>query len=90
LDWRPKKILQLAGSLMAGVAVLGLIGGIGAALTLGVRGGGVLLALIVLPLSIPVLVFGAGGSLSLIGAMLALTVVFAPLSAAAALRISVE
>ena len=69
-------------SLLLGTPLLSLIGSIGAALTLGVRGGGVLLALLVLPLFIPALVFGAGaveaqaaglgvrGHLSVLGAML--------------------
>ena len=50
----------LALSLLIGTPVLSLIGSIGAALTLGLRGGGVLLSLLVLPLFVPVLVFGAG------------------------------
>ncbi len=50
----------LALSLLLGTPVLSLIGAIGAALTLGLRGGGVLLALLVLPLYVPVLIFGAG------------------------------
>ena len=53
-------ILVLFFSLLLGTPVLSLIGAIGAALTLGVRGGGVLVALLVLPLYIPVLIFGAG------------------------------
>ena len=89
-------------SLLLGTPLLSLIGGIGAALTVGVRGAGVLLSLLVLPLVAPVLIFGAGavsaseaglGSgahLSLLGAMLALALVLAPLAAAAALRISVD
>jgi heme exporter protein B len=97
-----KEILVLTISLLLGTPVLSLIGSIGAALTLGVRGGGVLVALLVLPLYIPVLIFGAGAvtasaaglgaqaGLSLVGAMLALAVVFAPYAAAAALRIAME
>ena len=92
----------LALSLLLGTPTLSLIGGIGAALTLGLRGGGVLIALLVLPLYIPVLVFGAGavnavtigmsasGGLSLLGALLALAMVFAPLTASYALKIAVE
>lgn len=95
-------IAVLAGSLLIGTPLLSLIGGIGAALVVGVRGAGVLLSLLVLPLVMPVLIFGAGavgateaglGSgahLSLLGAMLALALVLAPLAAAAALRISIE
>lgn len=89
-------------SLLLGTPLLGLIGAIGAALTLGVRGAGVLVAVLILPLYIPVLIFGAGavsasasgmspqGALSLLGALLALGVVFAPYAAAAALRVSLE
>lgn len=90
-------------SLMLGTPILSLIGAIGAALTLGLRGGGILLSLLVLPLYIPVLVYGAGAVtvsvqdlndiqpyLSLLGAFLLLALVFSPLAAAAALRISVE
>ena len=89
-------------SLLLGTPVLSLIGAIGAALTLGVRGGGVLLSLLVLPLYIPALIFGAGaveaemaglgagGHLSLLGAVLALGAFFAPWAATAALRIALE
>ena len=89
-------------SLLIGTPVLSLIGSIGAALTLGLRGGGVLIALLVLPLYIPVLIFGAGAvdasisgmevaaNLYLIMALLILGIVFAPWAAAAALRISLE
>lgn len=89
-------------SLLLGTPVLSLLGAIGAALTLGVRGGGVLVALLVLPLTIPVLIFGAGavgaeavglGSSAhflLLGAMLAGAVALAPWATAAALRIALE
>ena len=89
-------------SLLLGTPILSLIGAIGAALTLGVRGGGVLLSLLVLPLYIPALIFGAGaveadvaglgagGHLSLLGALLALGVFFAPWAATAALRIALD
>jgi heme exporter protein B len=89
-------------SLLLGTPVLSLFGVIGAALTVGLRGGGVLLSLLVLPLCIPVLIFGAGaveahtggmgvaGHFSLLGALLALTLVSAPWVAAAALRIALE
>jgi heme exporter protein B len=92
----------LALSLLIGTPLLSLIGAIGAALTLGVRGGGALLALLVLPLFVPALVFGAGaveaqaaglgvqGHLSLLGAMLALALFFAPWATTAALRIAME
>lgn len=92
----------LIGSLLLGTPVLSLIGAIGAALTLGVRGSGVLTALLVLPLYVPVLILGAGavdytaagmggaGHLLLLGALLIFAAVFAPWPIAAALRISVE
>jgi heme exporter protein B len=92
----------LALSLLLGTPVLSLIGAIGAALTLGLRGGGVLLALLVLPLYVPVLIMGAGsvemaaaglapdGQLLLLGALLVTSVAFAPWAIAAALRISME
>ena len=100
LDASALGILTLA--LLLGTPLLSLIGSIGAALTLGVRGGGVLLALLVLPLYIPALIFGAGaveahiaglgagGHLSLLAAMLALAVFFAPWATTAALRIALE
>jgi heme exporter protein B len=93
-------VLMLA--LLVGTPLLSLIGSIGAALTLGVRGGGVLLSLLVLPLFIPALIFGAGavqaqmagleytGHLSLLAAMLALAAFFAPWATTAALRIALE
>ncbi len=89
-------------SLLLGTPVLSLIGAIGAALTLGLRGGGVLLSLLVLPLYVPVLIIGAGavdiasagmsaqGHLLVLGAFLVVAVVFAPWAIAAALRISAE
>jgi len=89
-DLAPGGTRMLAVSLLTGIPVLNLIGAIGSALTLGIRSGGLIVTLIVLPLCVPVLVFGAGGNLSLVGAVLALTLVFAPWAAAAALKISVE
>ena len=92
----------LVWSLLLGTPSLSLIGAIGAALTLGVRGSGLLVALLVLPLYIPVLIFGAGAvaasqhgmsaqaHLSLLAACSLLSLVLAPLATAAALRISVE
>ena len=89
-------------TLLLGTPVLSLIGAIGAALTLGLRGGGVLVSLLVLPLYIPVLIFGAGaveahasglggtGHLYLLAAISVLALFFAPLATAAALRVSVE
>lgn len=101
-DLRPASIAVLAASLLLGTPLLSLIGGIGAALTVGLRGAGVLLSLLVLPLVVPALIFGAGAvgaseaglgtsaQFSLLGAMLVLAVVFAPLAASAALRIAME
>jgi len=87
-------------SLLLGTLCLSLIGAIGAALTLGVRGAGALLALLVLPLYVPVLIFGAAavsasaegmpasGHLSVLGALLLAAIVFGPLASAAAVRIA--
>ena len=95
-------IAALAASLLLGTPILSLLGGLGAALTLGVRGGGVLLILLVLPLCIPALIFGsgavvaidsgisAGGHFSLLGALLILTLLLAPPATAAALGIAME
>lgn len=100
LDGRALGILML--SLLLGTPTLSLIGSIGAALTLGVRGAGVLLSLLILPLYIPVLIFGAGaveadaaglgagGHLSLLAALLVLSLFFAPLATTTALKISLE
>jgi heme exporter protein B len=97
-----EQIGVLVLSLLLGTPVLSLVGAVGAALTVGVRGAAVLLALLVLPLVTPVLIFGAGaveavGSglspaphLSLLGAMLALALFGAPWAAAVALRISAD
>jgi len=94
--------MGLAASLLVGTPVLSLIGAVGAALTLGVRGGAVLLCILVLPLCVPVLVFGAGAGaaadagldvmpqLSLLGACLALALCLCPPAAAAGLRIAME
>lgn len=93
-------ILMLA--LALGSASLSLVGAIGAALTVGLARGGVLLSLLVLPLYIPVLIFGAGAvqaallgdgvaaHLAILGALLALAIMLAPWAIAAALRISVN
>ena len=100
LPWPAVGVLTL--SLLLGTPLLSLIGAIGAALTVGVRGAGVLLSLLVLPLVMPVLVFGAGaveasraglgtmGHFSLLGAMLVLALFLAPWAASAALRIALE
>ena len=95
-------LAMLSLSLLIGTPALSGIGAIGAALTLGVRGGGVLLSLLVLPLYIPVLIFGAGAvdatltglsaqaHLSLLAALTLAGVFFAPWPTAAALRIALE
>jgi len=92
----------LAATLALGTPVLSLIGGVGVALTVSVRRGGALLALLVLPLYVPVLIFGANavaaaadglpvtGQLYMLGAFLALSLSLAPLAAAAALRETVS
>jgi heme exporter protein B len=101
-DLEPNTLFVLFISLLIGTPVLSLIGSIGAALTLGLRGGGVLIALLILPLYIPVLIFGAGAvdasiigvspqaNIYLLGALLALSFVFAPWATSAALRVSLE
>ncbi len=92
----------LVSSLMIGTPALSLVGAIGAALTVGLRKGGILISLLVLPLYIPVLIFGAGtvhagamgfpvnGYLAFLGAVLVLTMMLAPVAIAAALKISVR
>lgn len=89
-------------ALLLGTPALSFVGAFGAALTLGLRGGGVLISLLVLPLYVPVLIFGAGAveavatgldpgaHLSLLGAFGVLTVGFGPWVTAAALRISLD
>ncbi|AUG54115.1 heme exporter protein CcmB [Thalassospira marina] len=89
-------------AMLVGTPALSLIGAIGAALILGARRGGVLVSLLVLPLYIPVLIFGAGAveaallglpageHLQIMGAILLLTLALAPLAAAKALRLAVE
>ncbi|MBI3523128.1 MAG: heme exporter protein CcmB [Betaproteobacteria bacterium] len=101
-DLAPHALGVLMLSLLIGTPLLSLLGAIGAALTLGVRGGGVLLSLLTLPLYIPALIFGAGaveadisglgatGHLSLLAALLALSAFFAPWAATAALRVALE
>jgi len=98
LSWDALQTLIV--SLLLGTPTLSLIGAIGAALTLGLRSGGVLLALLVLPLYIPVLIFGAGAveatvsglggqsHLSMLAAILVGSLVLTPLATAAALRVA--
>ena len=101
-DLGRQTLLILLISLLVGTPVLSLIGSVGAALTLGLRGGGVLISLLVLPLYIPALIFGSGAvqasiigmdpapHLSLLGAFAIVSLIFSPWATAAALRISVE
>lgn len=101
-DLTRESVAVLFFSLLIGTPVLSLIGSIGAALTLGVRGGGVLVSLLVLPLYIPVLIFGTGAvaaeasglsssaHLLLLGGVLAGAAALAPWATAASLRISFE
>ena len=98
----PDALSVLSLSLLLGTPVLSCVGAIGAALTLGVRGGGVLISLLVLPLYVPVLVFGAGavqaldsglGAQAYVSILLALllpALFFSPWAGSAALRIALE
>ena len=95
-------LLVLLLSLLMGTPVLSLLSAIGAALTLGLRSAHVLVPLLVLPLTVPVLIFGTGATeaatlgisagphLFLLGALLALALFFCPWAAAAAVRIALE
>jgi len=97
-----ESLAVLMAALLLGTPILSLLGAIGAALTLGLRAGGSLLALLILPLYVPVLIFGAGAvdaaraglgvtaNLSLLGAGLLIAVVGAPFAAAAAVRIALD
>lgn len=89
-------------TLLIGTASLSLIGAVGAALTVALRKGGLLLSLIIMPLYVPVLIFGASavgnaidgfaiaGQLSVLGAFAALAIVLAPVAAAGALRVAIN
>jgi heme exporter protein B len=102
LDMSPAALATLVAALLLGTPILSLLGGVGAALTLGLRSAGVLLILLILPLTIPALIFGSGavgavdsgisasGHFSLLGALLILTALTAPLATAMALRIALE
>jgi heme exporter protein B len=101
-DLHQDTIEVLAVSLLIGTPVLSFIGAIGGGLTLGLRGGGVLLSVLVLPLYVPVLVLGAGaadmaaagmdasGHFMLLGALLIAAAVLAPWAIAAALKVACE
>ncbi|NOU00100.1 MAG: heme exporter protein CcmB [Gallionella sp.] len=101
-DMTGEALVVLIIGLLLGTPILSMVGAIGAALTLGLRGGGVLLSLLVLPLCIPVLIFATGAvdavtsglnitaHLSLLGAFFVMALVFTPWVTAQALRISME
>lgn len=98
----PSAMAVACAGLLLGTPALSLLGTLGAALTLGARGGHALLAVLVLPLFVPVLVFGAGAldaqlqgldaapHLKLLGALLAAASVLAPWGGAAALRLTLD
>ncbi|MGH8496899.1 MAG: heme exporter protein CcmB [Gammaproteobacteria bacterium] len=98
----PQALATLLIALALGTPTLSFIGAVGAALTAGLRRGGALLALLVLPLAVPVLIFGAratdmaaqgedpSGALFLLASLLFLALSLAPLAAAAALRVSMD
>ncbi len=102
LSLAPAAMGALFLALLIGTPILSLVGAIGAALLAGVQRGGVLLFLLVLPLFVPVLVFGAGavsaaqqgldysGQLAILGALLALAVTLSPFATGAALRITLS
>jgi heme exporter protein B len=101
-DMSAPAIAVLALTLLLGTPILSLLGALGAALTLGLRSGAALVFLLVLPLTIPALVFGTGAvgavsaslspeaHFSVLGALLILTLLGAPVATAAALRISLD
>ena len=102
LGLAPAAIPALAASLLLGTAVLSLVGGIGAALTVGLKRGGMLISLLILPFYMPVLIFGSGAVqaalngnptgpfLAILAAFLCLSIALAPMAIAAGLRISID
>ncbi|UTA49662.1 heme exporter protein CcmB [Simiduia sp. 21SJ11W-1] len=94
--------LPLVLSLSIGTVCLSFIGAVGAALTVGLRSGGLLISLVIMPFYVPVLIFGASavaravegfgyhGQMAVLGAFLAMAIAVAPFAVAAALRISSE
>ncbi|MCK3658732.1 heme exporter protein CcmB [Pasteurellaceae bacterium Pebbles2] len=102
LSLEPKIWWALVLTLLVGTPILSCLGAIGVALTVGLRKGGVLLSLIVLPLFIPVLIFSAavldsaslnlpyGGQLAILGAILSAALTLSPFAIAGALRISLD
>jgi len=102
LNLPAQAIATLVWSLLLGTGILSLLGCIGAALTVGLKRGGMLISLLILPLYMPVLIFGsaavkaavlgnpAGPHLAILGGMLSLAVALAPFAVAAGLRISID
>lgn len=102
LAMEPTTYFALFLTLLIGTPILSLLGAIGVALTVGLRKGGILLSLIMLPLSIPILIFSTMaidaaaygqsyiGLLALLGAMLITSITLAPFAIAASLRVSVS
>lgn len=102
LSLEPHVWWALVLTLLLGTPILSCLGAIGVALTVGLRKGGTLLSLLILPLFLPVLIFAASvleaatlnlgysGQLAIIGAILALTLTFSPFAIAGALRISMQ
>jgi len=102
MDYPAHAMGELVLSLLLGTAILSLLGAVGAALTVGLRQSGMLMPILVLPLAVPVLIFGAqaaaqaagggdpGAALYLLAAMLVLGITLAPFAIAAAVRVSLE
>ena len=102
LGMKESGIMILILTLLIGTPVLSLIGAIGVALTVSLRGGGVILSLLILPLYIPVLIFGSGavnnamlgldvlGQIYMMAGLFVLALFFAPLAIAAALKVSLS
>lgn len=99
LHLTPESIIVLMTTLMLATPIFSLIGLMGAALTLGVKRGGILITILTLPLYVPIIIFGIDaigasqehlpitGQLALLGALLILSIMFAPLAIAAAVKI---
>jgi len=102
MNMPPSGYVYLLISLLVGTPALSLLGAIGAALTVSIRRGGVLMSLLVLPLYIPTLIFGVGvidaahagadplPHLALLGAVSLVALVVGPVASAAALRLALE
>jgi len=98
----PEAYFTMIVTLILGTPILSLLGSIGVALTVSLGSRGLILAMIILPMSVPILIAGTlavgqavdgnpvGGHLAIMGAMLAMAISLAPLASAAALRISVN